>query len=144
MNFQTFKESVQNWADSKNINNPDTQILKYLEEKGEFAKAVRIGDRKEIQDELGDLFVVGVIYFWQKKSQAFTSIGYDVYLDEKRVSFYLMNLDRFIYLTDSTYFDILRNINEIYGFDLSETLQNVYNKISNRTGKTVDGCFIKD
>ena len=51
MTFQNFNDAVLQWAASNNITNPETQLLKYFEEKGEFARALLNKDEKAIQDE---------------------------------------------------------------------------------------------
>lgn len=143
MNFQTFNDAVLQWAASKNITNPETQLLKFFEEKGEFARALLDKDEKSIQDELGDLFVVGCIYFWQRKTEPFLDDTIALFIQQKLVGRKLINLDKMLIEANSWYFEDLLSINSSFGFNLSETLERVLTKISEREGQTIDGCFFK-
>ena len=143
MTFQNFNDAVLQWAASKNITNPETQLLKYFEEKGEFARALLDKDEKAIQDELGDLFVVGCVYFWQRKVEPLFNENIALFMQQKQVGRNLILLDKLFVETNSWYFETLLHFNHAFGFDLSETLGRVMTKISKREGETVDGCFFK-
>ena len=143
MNFKTFNDAVLQWAASKNITNPETQLLKYFEEKGEFARALLDKDEKAIQDELGDLFVVGCVYFWQRKVELVFDDKIALFMQQKHVGRHLITLDTKLVETDLWYFETLISINSSFNFDLSETLGRVLTKISEREGQTIDGCFFK-
>ena len=143
MTFQNFNDAVLLWAASKNITNPETQLLKYFEEKGEFARALLNKDEKAIQDELGDLFVVGCVYFWQRKVEPLFNENIALFTQQKHVGRNLIFLDKLFVETNSWYFDTLLNFNHAFGFDLSETLGRVMTKISEREGETIEGCFFK-
>ena len=143
MTFQTFNDAVLQWAASKNITNPETQLLKYFEEKGEFARALLDKDEKAIQDELGDLFVVGCVYFGQKGIDPFFNPYLSITLRQDRIGRRLVTLDKQFLEVDGFYFDTLLEFNNAFGFDLSETLGRVMTKIAEREGETIDGCFFK-
>ena len=144
MTFQNFNDAVLQWAASKNITNPETQLLKYFEEKGEFARALLDKDEKAIQDELGDLFVVGCVYFGQKGIEPLFNENIALFMQQKHIGRNLAILDKLLIETDGWYFENLLHYNHAFGFDLSETLSRVLAKISKREGKTVDGCFFRE
>ena len=53
--------NIRNWAHERGLyakGNPQTQLIKLVEEQGEFAKALLKEDQPEIQDALGDMLVV--------------------------------------------------------------------------------------
>lgn len=143
MTFQNFNDAVLLWAASKNITNSETQLLKYFEEKGEFARALLDKDEKAIQDELGDLFVVGCVYFGQKGVEPIFNPYNSITIKQEYVGRRLVTLDKLLVDVDDFYFDTLLEFNLAFGFDLSETLGRVMTKISKREGDTVDGCFFK-
>ena len=143
MTFQNFNDAVLIWAASKNITNSETQLLKYFEEKGEFARALLNKDEKAIQDELGDLFVVGCVYFWQRKVEPIFNPFNSLWQRRENIGRNLITLDKLLIEVDDLYFDCLVNYNNAFGFDLSETLGRVMTKIAEREGETVDGCFFK-
>lgn len=89
---------VLEWKKDKNINNPDKQCLKIMEELGELASRIVRNDYNspEVVDALGDIMVTLAIEA------------------------------------------------DILGFDIKDCLQEAYDTIKGRTGKTVDGSFIKD
>jgi hypothetical protein len=143
MNFETFNDAVLVWAASKNITNPETQLLKFFEEKGEFARALLDKDEKAIQDELGDLFVVGCVYFWQRKVEPVFNPYLTITIKREMVGQRLVTLDKYFLEVYGFYFDTLLEFNHAFNFDLSETLGRVLTKISVREGQTIDGCFFK-
>ena len=60
MNFDTFKENVEKWAQERGIYEHSTvsaQLLKALSEIGELAGAMIKGQEKEIEDAIGDIAV---------------------------------------------------------------------------------------
>ena len=80
------------------IDNPDKQTVKLMEECGELAHEISRCryDSKEMEDAIGDIGVVLII------------------------------------------------LADILGYDFIDCLGLAYNEIKDRTGKTVDGGFIKD
>ena len=92
-------DQIREWASEKGIyakGDPKTQLVKLVEEQGEFAKAILNDDQPEIIDALGDMLVV------------------------------------------------LINLSELSGYKLEECLESAYNVIKKRTGKMIDGTFVKD
>lgn len=91
-------ESIRVWGRDKNINNPDKQTVKLLEECGELAHEICRGNynSEELVDAIGDIQVVLII------------------------------------------------LADMLGYKAEDCKQSAYDVIANRTGKTVDGSFIKD
>jgi NTP pyrophosphatase (non-canonical NTP hydrolase) len=91
--------NVIGWADDKNLIDKEKstkQMLKVMEEVGETASALAKGDRDELIDGIGDVFVTLIILAAQN------------------------------------------------GLKPEDCLQSAWDEIKNRTGKTVNGVFIKD
>lgn len=94
-----YEKLILAWADEKGIltkGTPIAQSGKMMEEATETLKAVIKGDKDEIKDGIGDVFVTICILAWMNE------------------------------------------------FDLSECVEQAYSVISGRTGKMVNGVFIKD
>lgn len=132
MTFQNFNDAVLQWAASNNITNPETQLLKYFEEKGQFARALLDKNEKAIQNELGDLFVVGCVYFGQKGIDPLFNENINLFMAQKHIGRNLAILDKLLIETDGWYFETLLHFNHAFGFDLSETLGRVMAKIAER------------
>ncbi len=99
MNYRELETEVIKWADNKGIltnGTPEAQANKTIEEALEIYQAIKVNDKAEIIDGLGDVLVTIII---QAK---------------------------------------LQNV------DLLECLQTALNVITKRTGKMVNGEFIKD
>mgnify|MGYP003625518246 FL=1 len=99
MKYKELETEVIKWADNKGIlsnGTPEAQANKTIEEALEIYQAIKVNDKAEIIDGLGDVLVTIII---QAKMQ-------DV--------------------------------------DLLECLQTALNVITKRTGKMVNGEFIKD
>lgn len=99
MNYRELEKEVIKWADNKGIlanGTPEAQANKTIEEALEIYQAIKVNDKAEIIDGLGDVLVTIII---QAK---------------------------------------LQNV------DLLECLQTALNVITKRTGKMVNGEFIKD
>jgi hypothetical protein len=132
------------WAKEKKINNPDNQFLKTLEEVGETAKAILQNDRAEILDGIGDIGVCIIIYN-------------DILRNAPTLNLNFSNIDT-NHRVKSSFIDVLLSLN--FGYDdvlieldsiakehdtsLKECLNIAWNVIKKRTGKTVNGTFIKN
>ena len=95
-NLNTLTSDIIEWAKARNINTPDKQTIKLVEEFGEFGKAYLRKDQEGMKDAIGDMYVVIAILANQ------------------------------------------------LGFDMQDCVQSAYDTIAKRTGKTVNGTFIKD
>ena len=97
--MKTLVSNVIGSADDKNLIDKEKstkQMLKVMEEVGETASALAKGDREELIDGIGDVFVTLIILAAQN------------------------------------------------GLKPEDCLQSAWDEIKNRTGKTVNGVFIKD
>lgn len=97
--MKTLVSNVIGWADDKNLIDKEKstkQMLKVMEEVGETASALAKGDKDELIDGIGDVFVTLIILAAQN------------------------------------------------GLKPEDCLQSAWDEIKNRTGKTVNGVFIKD
>lgn len=63
MTYEDLVKAVQAWGKSKNINNPDAQTVKLVEEVGELCHEIcrEHYDTAEIKDAFGDIQVVLII-----------------------------------------------------------------------------------
>jgi NTP pyrophosphatase (non-canonical NTP hydrolase) len=141
------QELIIDWAKEKDLiklENAPKQRLKLLEEVGETARAILKNDVKEIKDGLGDIFVVLVIL------QAQYSFKYDF-----EISFYETDCDLSEAFTEilecakddfsiDLSFQWLNEVCNITYYDLTECANLAWNEIKDRTGKNVNGTFIKD
>ncbi len=128
---------ILEWAKEKGIDNPARQYLKTLEEIGETAKAILMNDRDEILDGIGDIGVTLIILYDLQRTYIAT--------DETRP--FCEGLDLVVDSLSHMSPWILRDLNDVaYTHDttLQECLNIAWEVISKRTGKTVNGTFIKD
>jgi len=142
--MQTVQElhpQIIEWAEAKNIKNPDTQFLKILEEVGETAKAILQEDRLEILDGIGDIAVTIMIYYWQKEKNL-NVVDFRNYKlkDSKMFVLFIKALND----EDFYIFDELSSIAKVHNTTLTECLNMAWSEIKDRKGKTVDGNFIKN
>src|SRR6056300_1702526 len=97
--MQKLIDNVIKWADDKSLIDKEKstkQMLKVIEEVGETASALAKGNKEELIDGIGDVFVTLIILAAQN------------------------------------------------GLNPEDCLNSAWNEIKNRTGKTVNGVFIKD
>jgi NTP pyrophosphatase (non-canonical NTP hydrolase) len=134
-------QQIQQWAKEKGIDNIEKQELKLIEELGELAKEINLGNKENQKNEIGDVFVVLVILAGMREKEldfefrpTYNTIAVTLYqvLNHALNCFY------------STAIDYLNDLARDLGHDLEECAQIAYNKISKRTGQTIDGQFIKD
>jgi len=138
---------IISWANDKNFVEEKfapKQRLKLIEECGELAGAILKNKVDEQKDAIGDIFVVLVIL--QKQYDENYKFELDKVPFSEDVDTCLINI-----ISDSVdcdgidicfiwLFELSLCINQ----DLTECANLAWNEIKNRTGKTVDGTFIKD
>jgi len=155
-------DSVRNWANERGLiqeGDVKTQTLKLFEELGELSRSVIKSDLKEKKDAIGDSIVVCINLLCIKSINAEDLISkiqpaYNeeidkevLNMDEKSVA-----LDCYNVIAMSTEFEAIFNsllcclshiaiLNET---TLVECLELAYNQIKNRTGKMLNGSFIKN
>lgn len=163
---------IQEWAKERGIFNKSTpfnQLLKTHEEVGELIKACYDNDKPAIQDAIGDVLVTLINYCYFIKIDAWIqindvlNIGDETKEDKVILSLYtlrelssLMNStfitmgrtyeeqSKTIFLNFSYIIYYLNNIAILENTTLEECLNIAYNEIKERTGKMINGKFVKD
>ena len=167
LTIQELVPLIQEWAKEREIYEQLTsfdEILKTHEEVGELIKACYDDYRPAIQDAIGDVMVTLINYCYFKKIdfvKVYEQIQYD---DSEAINiYYALTVNDIIafFLRDlfyswnkplkakifSTVSHILRNLQNITINDnttLEECLNIAYNEIKNRTGRIINGKFVKD
>ena len=146
--MEVLSSLIIEWAEEKNINNPQTQYLKIIEEIGETCGAILKGNKLEAIDGFGDIGVTIIIYAWQYNSNInFNQIRSVTTIEEVQSSDVGLLENVFSYLDELDFTSALFNVACLChkkGFDFEHCLNAAWQVIKNRTGKTVDGTFIKD
>lgn len=142
------------WAQEKNIlepNNAKNQRLKLYSEIGELADAILKKDYQSARMELGDCFVVWTILKHQLGiNPIYRPLQYmgDIYdtIDFIVQAVFDIGLEKKAYTAIGA--DNLETNLHLLAIQLettpAECLEMALNKIEKRTGKTVNGTFIKD
>lgn len=146
------------------------QLLKSTEECTELQRAIESyenGDKEaihEIKDAIGDIYVTLVISTHMRFKNAYVLFKLVKTVNEKfpfecDVDFYideLKALDKLLYqlytaeMTETAnlfifkYVDFLDHIARDYNLKLVDCIDTAYNTISKRSGKMIDGTFVKD
>lgn len=157
LSLQELQPLIIEWAREKGLlfeENAPKQYLKLLEEIGELASAILKNDVKLQKDAIGDVFVVLIILAEQLSFNKFCDLDCHVNKENhlKEVQFHLngiINSSFFAYKKNSFEgFDLclggLNEICKILHLDLTECANIAWNEIKDRTGKTVNGTFIKN
>ena len=123
MNFEDLKNKVLSWADDKDLlyeENADKQFMKFIEEVFEFrdANTLYLNERNGLDSEFG-------------------SYG------EIESDGYLQTLEEDLKLEMGDIFVTLIILCEDLEIDPVVCLEMAYKKISKRTGKTINGTFVK-
>lgn len=163
---------IQEWAKERGIfdkSTPFDQLLKTHEEVGELIKACYDNDKPAIQDALGDTMICLINYCYFMKIDVWIQIN-DVLnigdeTNEDKVILSLYMLRELSSLMNSTFITMgrtyeeqpktiffkfsyiiyyLNNIAFLESTTLEECLNIAYNEIKNRTGKMINGTFVKD
>ncbi|MFK8242836.1 MULTISPECIES: hypothetical protein [unclassified Facklamia] len=152
-------KKVIEWHEEKQTNDIEKQSLYLVAEFGEFVGAYLKNDRAEMIDGLGDTLVVLIgLAHWTGNE-----LDWELELDRvlpalspnERIAFGTNTLSSIqvgnVVLTQgcpdaflNKFLKDLRGIALSLDLNLKECLQSAYDVISKRTGKTVDGVFIKD
>jgi hypothetical protein len=143
--FNELVPLIQDWAKAKNINNKDRQKLKFIEEFGELTGAYLKNNEPLKKDGLGDSIVTVIVLAG--------IINRPIKLDKP--NWYKENESDFY----STYWGIIEDINServnvalqglihlsyFMELDYLECLNIAWYEIKNRTGKTINGSFVRD
>lgn len=138
-------QSIEAWAAERNLlsyENAENQYLKYLEEVGETARAILKKDTNGIIDGFGDIAVTIIILAKQLGCELRVNFDPDNLDKTKHFSWFMYGIKDCD--VDYNALDYLNDISSYYGYPLEECLTAAWNEIKNRTGKTVDGVFIKN
>jgi len=159
---------IQEWAKERGIfkkSTPFDQLLKTHEEVGELIKACYDNDKPAIQDAIGDVLVTLINYCYMVEGDALSFFGkykktvWDEYakgiytaitLNEtlsglmRSACVYKSKISHTTRLCISLIFDCLYTLADLYNATLEECLNIAYNEIKNRTGKMINGKFVKD
>jgi NTP pyrophosphatase (non-canonical NTP hydrolase) len=142
--LKELKPLILQWAKEKDLLRPENagkQRLKLLEEVGETAQAVLKRDKVKCEDGVGDIFVVLIILY----AQLGIECDFDIEPLDKYVE--LSEQERLLtllYYHDAVGFDQLHYFCQENELVLVECANLAWNEIKNRTGKTINGTFIKD
>lgn len=147
--FAQVEQKIIEWAREKGILEQSTeerQAIKTLQELGELADAFERGDVEAIKMELGDVWVTLIIrnYMTFPTLPAADYFTYD--RDDIEASSALLNIaDAAINLcVDFNDFKDTNLFTNHFGFTLTDALEAAYEKISKRTGKMVNGLWVKE
>lgn len=141
------------WAAAKDLLkeiNAPSQRLKLIEECGELSSAILKSNVELQKDAIGDIFVVLVILY--KQINRFTDFMFPSTEGFENIHFFeiIFDLTHRYLDTDSFYdddelgFNVLNVLCLKLNLDLEECANLAWNQIKNRTGKTINGSFIKD
>jgi hypothetical protein len=172
MKHYDYIEKILDWAEERNLltqGDVFMQLEKSREENSELTKAITKYEKgnaqayDEIKDAIGDVYVTLVVaseirglpvheIFKNVKFREYDSYHWQHYTNLLRVydgMLYLscVNEDSPHYNTPETlnnYIGFLNSIAVEYNFTLVECIEYAYNQIKERTGKIVDGTFVKD
>lgn len=145
---------VIQWGRDKSITDPKAQMTKVIEEFSELNSAVFQHDEPEIIDALGDLQVTLIILMdtlgGEVKEFELEDENVDLHLILSDIGFLNTYINKDVHLT--LFFESFVNkaiarvkqYAETLGYDATECLQVAYDVISKRTGKNVNGVFVKD
>ncbi len=159
---------IQEWAKERGIfdkSTPFDQLLKTHEEVGELIKACYDNDKPAIQDAIGDIMVCLINYCYMVEGDAVSFFGkykktvWDEYakaiytsltLNEtlsglmRSACVYKTKISHHTSLCFSLIFECLYILADLYNTTLEECLNIAYNEIKSRTGKMINGKFVKD
>ena len=159
---------IQEWAKERGIfdkSTPFDQLLKTHEEVGELIKACYDNDKPAIQDAIGDVLVTLINYCHFIEQDIINGIKqvFELSASELEIILLVMGVYRSlgklmsinmwekdgessetsgIIVFSIVYY--LNNIARLENTSLEECLNIAYNEIKNRTGKMINGKFVKD
>lgn len=172
MKHYNYIEKILDWAEERNLltqGDVFMQLEKSREENSELTKAITKYEKgnaqayDEIKDAIGDVYVTLVVaskihglptyeifkniefdeydsFHWQYYTNSLRVYDRELYsacVDENSLGYYTTGVL-------NNYVDFLNEIAIEYNFTLVECIDYAYNQIKERTGKIVDGTFVKD
>lgn len=150
-------KKTQKWFYDRNLQtqNPDKQFLKLYEEIGELASGMAKKKEDVIKDSIGDVAVVLIGLTLQlgiDTKEIFPNLesvpptnsnkceDHFILLLDQSVAAYL---NRQNYQLKNVVFELVR-ITKFLNLDFAECLEIAYEQIKNRTGKLIDGIWVKE
>lgn len=172
MKHYDYIEKILDWAEERNLltqGDVFMQLEKSREENSELTKAITKYEKgntqayDEIKDAIGDVYVTLVVasdihglpvyeifknvkfieydsYHWQHYTNLLRVYDCELYLSCVYEDSPRYNTPEIL----GNYVDFLNKIAVEYNFTLVECIEYAYNQIKERTGKIVDGTFVKD
>ena len=172
MKHYNYIEKILDWAEERNLltqGDVFMQLEKSREENSELTKAITKYEKgnaqayDEIKDAIGDVYVTLVVasdihglpvheifknvklreydsYHWQHYTNLLRVYDWELYLSCVYEDSPRYNMPEIL----SNYIDFLNSVAIEYNFTLVECIEYAYNQIKERTGKIVDGTFVKD
>ena len=172
MKHYDYIEKILDWAEERNLltqGDVFMQLEKSREENSELTKAITKYEKgnaqayDEIKDAIGDVYVTLVVasdihglpvheifknvklreydsYHWQHYTNLLRVYDWELYLSCVYEDSPRYNMPEIL----SNYIDFLNSVAIEYNFTLVECIEYAYNQIKERTGKIVDGTFVKD
>lgn len=151
---QELIKDVEQWFIDRNLHNkePKKQLMKLVEEFGELTDGINKDNDIEIIDAIGDMIVVMIGLSLQMK---FEIELFNTPISNDKWSAVLGLIDNLNYYikednkigSQSTITQIINSLNAIakyYETNVQHCLEHAYNEIKNRTGKVIDGIYVKD
>ena len=160
---------IQEWAKERGIFDESTdfnQLIKTHEEVGELIKACYDNDKSAIQDAIGDTMICLINYCYFREENVENIINKALSKSFKNDTNHLLSaiyinkaitnlffneaLNKYSTVKPSPFLsglNIIKHLNSIaYSANttLEECLNIAYNEIKNRTGKMINGKFVKD
>ena len=146
------------WGLDRDLYNNSTrekQILKYLEEKGELAKAVGKNDKKLVMDAIGDMIVcLSHVAYYERvfDDQSMEVFKYNIH---SHTDYKNTVVDCVIKIDDATEIlakglatteitDPLKCIAKNFDTTLFECMEHAWSEIKDRKGKFINGLFVKE
>ena len=150
-------EKVQRWFYDRNLQtqDPNKQFLKLYEEIGELSRGLAENDEAVTKDSIGDITVVLIGLTLQlgiKTEEIFPENNTFVFLNAaKSEDYFVVMMDQSLaayfnrqsYQLKNVVYELMR-ISALLHHDFVECLNIAYEEIKDRTGKLVDGVWIKE
>jgi NTP pyrophosphatase (non-canonical NTP hydrolase) len=152
----THIERVHEWAQARGLYDTDdssVQFGKAVGELGELIIALANDDIEGIKDGIGDVRVCLINFckivdvpfsIWKRSHQAIDTVVIDLLNAFEKLSEANAYSPHQTYLNVEAINAILNDIAHHYGLTLEECDNHAWDQIKDRTGKTINGEFIKD
>lgn len=148
MNFETFKNNVEQWALERGIyaySTPEAQLLKAFEELGELARHLGKGDFEATKDDIGDVTVCLVNYAYMEGVNIDPDTPATLVLCFFDVVTALMAAHASVPSEKKTHLNFslrcLRALAESQGHTFEACCEHAWSEIKDRRGKMVEGGF---